>query len=151
MYLLESGIPFKSITVMVQKEVADRLCAPAGSPLYGAVTASVSYYGHAHKLFNVSAGNFMPAPKVDSAVVRIDLYDKPIVDCDFKTLMRVIKGAFGQRRKTLVNALAGEFSHISKENIAKAIVNSGFNADIRGEKLSLEDFAKVANALFAMR
>lgn len=147
MHLLESGIPFKSITVMVQKEVADRLCAPAGSPLYGAVTASVSYYGKATRLFVVSAGNFMPAPKVDSAVVRIDLYEKPPVDCNFKTIMRVIRGAFLQRRKTLVNALASEFSHVSKENISKAIVNSGFSADIRGEKLSLSDFAKVANAL----
>ena len=151
MYLLESGIPFKSITIMVQKEVADRLCAPAGSSLYGAVTASVSYYGKASRLFVVTAGNFMPAPKVDSAVVRIDLYDNPPVDADFKTLMRVIRGAFLQRRKTLVNALASEFSHISKENIGKAIVSCGLSADIRGEKLSLDDFAKVANALSDLR
>ena len=93
----------------------------------------------------------MPAPKVDSAVVRIDLYDTPLVDADFKTLMRVIRGAFLQRRKTLVNALASEFSHISKENIGKAVVSCGFSADIRGEKLSLDDFAKVANALDDMR
>jgi len=151
MYLLESEIKFKSITVMVQKEVADRLCAPAGSSLYGAITASLSYYGKASRLFVVSAGNFMPAPKVDSAFVRIDLYDAPPVDADFKTLMRVIRGAFLQRRKTLVNALASEFSHISKENIGKAIVNCGFSADIRGEKLSLDDFAKVANALNELR
>ena len=118
MYLLESGIPFRSITVMVQKEVADRLCAPAGSPLYGAVTASVSYYGKAKRLFVVNAGNFMPAPKVDSAVVRIDLFKTPPVECDFKTLMRVIKGAFGKRRKTLLNALSTEFSHVSKDNMA---------------------------------
>ena len=151
MYLLESGVKFKSITIMVQKEVADRLTAPAGSSLYGAITASLSYYGKASRLFVVSAGNFMPAPKVDSAVVRIDLYDTPPVDADFKTLMRVIRGAFLQRRKTLVNALASEFSHISKDNIGKAIVSCGFSADIRGEKLSLDDFAKVANALNDIR
>ena len=151
MYLLESGVKFKSITVMVQKEVADRLTAPAGSSLYGAITASLSYYGKATRLFVVSAGNFMPAPKVDSAVVRIDLFDTPPVDANFKTLMRVIRGAFLQRRKTLVNALASEFSHISKENIGKAIVSCGLSADIRGEKLSLDDFAKVANALDDMR
>lgn len=151
MYLLESEIKFKSITVMVQKEVADRLSAPAGSSLYGAITASLSYYGKVSRLFVVSAGNFMPAPKVDSAVVRIDLFDKPPVDADFKTLMRVIRGAFLQRRKTLVNSLASEFSHISKENIGKAIASCGFSADIRGEKLSLDDFAKVANALYNLR
>ena len=89
----------------------------------------------------------MPAPKVDSAVVRIDLYDTPPVDCDFRTIMRVIRGAFGQRRKTLVNALSSEFSHISKENIAKAVQAAGFDPNVRGEKLSLEDFSKVANAL----
>jgi 16S rRNA (adenine1518-N6/adenine1519-N6)-dimethyltransferase len=151
MYLLESGIPFRSITVMVQKEVADRLCAPAGSPMYGAVTASVSYYGKAKRLFVVNAGNFMPAPKVDSAVVRIDLFKTPPVECDFKTLMRVIKGAFGQRRKTLLNALSTEFSHVSKDNMAKAIENAGFSVNIRGEKLSLEDFSKVANAILDLR
>ncbi|MEE1356093.1 MAG: 16S rRNA (adenine(1518)-N(6)/adenine(1519)-N(6))-dimethyltransferase RsmA [Clostridia bacterium] len=148
MYLLESGIKFESITVMVQNEVASRLCAKAGSSDYGAITAVLKYYGQAEKLFTVPAGCFMPMPKVNSAVVRITPYSEPVyAPKDEKLFFRVIKAAFGQRRKTLVNALSHEFSHIGKEDIAKTIVDCGFDVNIRGEKLDCGDFCRLADAI----
>lgn len=151
MALAESGAGFESITVMIQKEVVTRLCSQPGKGDYGAITAALSYYGKCHKLFDVSAGNFIPKPKVDSAVMRIDLYDTPPVDCNRETLMRVIRGAFSQRRKTLVNSLGSEFSHLNKEEITELVTSCGFAADIRGEKLSLEDFALLADTLDSRR
>lgn len=152
MFLLESGIPFESITVMVQKEVADRLTAAAGSPLYGAVTASVSYYGQAKKLMNVSAGNFIPAPKVDSAVVQITLYkEPPIVTADTDLFFETIRAAFGQRRKTLVNALSSAFPTLAKADIADAVVSCGFDPNVRGEKLNIVDFAKIADGIYRLK
>ena len=104
MRLLESGLPFSCITVMVQAEVADRLCARAGSKDYGAITAVLNYYGAAEKLFRVPAGNFMPAPKVDSAVVRIRLWqEKPVRPADEKLFFDTIRLAFEQRRKTRIS------------------------------------------------
>ena len=147
MLLLESRLPFKKMTFMVQKEVADRLCAGPQSSDYGAVTASVSYYGEVRKLFNVSAGNFMPAPKVDSAVIQISLYEKPPVDVsDEKMFFSVIKAAFEQRRKTLVNALNGKVG-ITKEQIANAITGIGLDINIRGERLGIEEFARLADEI----
>ena len=152
MFLLESGIAFESITVMVQKEVADRLTAAAGSPLYGAVTASVSYYGQAKKLMNVSAGNFIPAPKVDSAVVQITLYkEPPIVTADTDLFFETIRAAFGQRRKTLVNALSSAFPMLAKADIADAVVSCGFDPNVRGEKLNIVDFAKIADGIYRLK
>ncbi len=148
MALLESGIPFRSITVMVQKEVADRLTSSAGDDDYGAITAAISYYGKAKRLFTVRAGNFMPAPRVDSAVLRIDLYEKPPVSCDREKLMKVIRSAFGQRRKTLVNALTSAMPEYGKEKIVKAVTECGFSETVRGEKLTLADFAKITDAIF---
>ena len=148
MRLLESRIAFDSITVMVQAEVASRLAADPGTADYGAITASLNYYGSPRKLFTVSAGNFMPAPKVNSAVVRIDLYkEKPIVPKDEKTFFAVIKAAFGQRRKTLVNALQTGFPQKTKEELANAVTACGFDERIRGEKLSTADFAALADKL----
>ena len=148
MSLVECGYPFDSITVMVQAEVASRLAAKAGSSDYGAITASLRYYGEVEKLFTVSAGNFMPAPKVNSAVVRLDLYkDKPVKPRDEKAFFSVIKAAFGQRRKTLVNALQTGFSNLSKEEITEAVTSLGFDERIRGEKLSTADFAALADKL----
>ena len=145
MALVESRLPFESITVMIQKEVAARLAADAGDPDYGAVTASLAYYGSVERLFNVPAGCFVPAPKVDSTVIRINLYKAPPVSVrDEQTLFRVIRGAFAQRRKTLANSLRTEFP---KELIPGAIAAAGLPADIRGERLSLEDFARLADAL----
>lgn len=148
MYLLESGCKINYITVMVQKEVAQRLCAKAGTEDYGAITAVLSYYGEAKRLFNVSAGSFMPAPKVDSAVVRIKMYEEPVISVnDEKMLFRVIRGAFAQRRKTMLNSLSSEFSEIPREQLSKIIVSSGFKADIRGERLSVSDFALIADRI----
>lgn len=147
MKLLESRLPFKSITVMVQKEVATRLTACAGSETYGALTAAVSYYATVKKLFDVPAGCFMPKPKVDSAVVKLSLYEMPPVDCNEETLFKVIKGAFAQRRKTLVNSLSTVISHIPKSALAEIIVSCGYPETVRGETIDLVGYAKIANAI----
>lgn len=152
MYLLESGVKFSTITVMVQNEVAARLSAKAGSSDYGAITAVLGYYGSVKKLFKVSAGCFVPAPKVDSAVVRIDLYDKcPYEIKDEKLFRNCIKAAFEMRRKTLENALSAMLGGFSKEQVASAIAECGFDPKIRGERLSCEDFARLSNALFEIK
>ncbi|MBR2986759.1 MAG: 16S rRNA (adenine(1518)-N(6)/adenine(1519)-N(6))-dimethyltransferase RsmA [Clostridia bacterium] len=151
MKLLESKAPFKSITVMVQKEVAARLSAPAGSETYGALTASVSYYASVKKLFDVPAGCFMPKPKVDSAVVKLSLYEKPPVDCNEATLFKVIRGAFAQRRKTLVNSLSTVISHIPKSTLAEIIVSCGYPATTRGETLDIQALSQIANAIDGYR
>jgi len=148
MRLVECGYPFDSITVMVQAEVASRLAAAPGSADYGAITASLCYYGMPQKLFTVSAGNFMPAPKVNSAVVRIDLYkEKPVQPQSEEVFFKVIKAAFGQRRKTLSNALSTGFPNLEKEKIIEAITACGFDERIRGERLSTADFAALADRL----
>ena len=149
MKLLECGLPFDYITIMIQSEVADRLCARAGSGDYGAITAVLAYYGVAEKLFTVSAGNFMPAPKVNSTVVRIKLHkNKPYTPKDEKTMFRTIKGAFEQRRKTLPNALAAAFGELSKDEITDAIVACGYKPDIRGERLDISEFVELSDKLF---
>lgn len=151
MRLLESGLPFDDITVMIQAEVADRLCAAAGSKAYGAITAVLNYYGTAQKLFRVRADRFMPAPKVDSTVVRIRLHkQKPYVPADEATLFRTIRAAFEQRRKTLPNALCSVFGELSKEQITEAVVQEcGLPADIRGERLDIAAFVKLSDVLYA--
>ena len=148
MYLLESGVKFSSITVMVQNEVASRLVAPAGSSDYGAITAVLGFYGEARKLFKVSAGSFMPAPKVDSAVVKIDLYASPkYFPKDERFFRNVIKAAFEMRRKTLVNAINAKFPHIEKGRIVNVLLQIGFSETVRGEKLSTENFVELSNLL----
>lgn len=149
MKLLESRIPFESITVMIQKEVAVRLCAPPGDGEYGAITAVIGYYGSCERLFTVPAGCFVPAPKVDSAVVRITLHKAPpvsVVSEDF--LFKAIRGGFAQRRKTLANSLMTEFSDIGREAVNEAILAVGLEPSIRGERLSLENFAALADELY---
>ena len=151
MRLLECGYPFDSITVMVQREVADRLCAAPGSADYGAITASLCYYGAPKKLFTVTAGNFMPAPKVDSAVVRIDLWrDKPVKSQSPELFFKVIRAAFGQRRKTLTNALSTAFPELPKDALTAAVTSCGHDARIRGERLSTAEFAALADALLPL-
>ncbi len=148
MRLLESGVPFRGITVMVQNEVASRLCAKAGTSDYGAITAVLGYYGSVRRLFKVPAGCFMPAPKVDSAVIRIDLFaEKPFLPKDEALFFRLIHGAFEMRRKTLVNALSSKLPEYRKEKIAAAIISLGFDPNVRGEKLSTEDFCRLSDAL----
>lgn len=149
MKLLESKLPFESITIMIQSEVADRLCASAGKSEYGAITASVAYYGSAERLFKVSAGNFLPQPKVDSAVVKITLYDeKPNLPKSEDILFRTIRAAFEQRRKTLSNALSSGFPELSKDRITEIIEELGHRADIRGERLDIADFTALSDAIF---
>lgn len=142
MRLLESGVVFSKITVMVQKEVADRLCAKAGSSEYGAVTAAVAYYGKVQRLFRVSAGSFLPAPKVDSAVIQITPYSIPPVCVDSRErLFRIVRAAFAQRRKTLLNALCAAFDEFDREGLSEIISACGFDPRTRGETLSIADFA----------
>ncbi|MBQ9782987.1 MAG: 16S rRNA (adenine(1518)-N(6)/adenine(1519)-N(6))-dimethyltransferase RsmA [Clostridia bacterium] len=149
MKLLESGLPFEYITIMIQSEVADRLCAKPGGKDCGAITAVLNYYGQPEKLFKVSAGNFIPAPKVDSSVVRIRLYrDKPCKPKDEATLFRTIRAAFEQRRKTLPNALSAVFGELSKEEITACITDCGHSPDVRGEKLSIEEFTALSDTLW---
>ena len=151
MRLLESGVKFSTITVMVQNEVAARLAAKPGSSDYGAITAVLGYYGQTRKLFKVSAGSFIPAPKVDSAVVRIDLYKEPRYDIADERLFRnLIKAAFEMRRKTLQNAISAKFGQYTKEQIIEAIVRIGHDEKVRGERLSTEDFANLSNILSSL-
>ena len=149
MKLLESRFPFEYITVMVQSEVADRLCAKAGSKAYGAITASIAYYGEAERLFVVPAQDFMPAPKVNSAVVRIRLYgdQKPNVPQNEELFFRTVRVAFEQRRKTLANALSAGFGELTKERIMEIIAECGHPADIRGERLDVRQFVELSDAL----
>lgn len=152
MELLESNLPFEYITIMIQSEVADRLCAKAGSKEYGAITAVVNYYGEAEKLFKVSAGNFIPAPKVDSTVVRIRLHkQKPYVPKDEETLFRTIRAAFEQRRKTLPNALSAGFQDIPKDVLTTIVESCGHRADIRGERLDIAQFVALSDCIYAVR
>lgn len=151
MLLLESGLPIKKMTFMVQKEVADRLTSDSNNGDYGAVTAVVSYYGSVAKLFNVGAGNFMPAPKVDSAVIQISIYDEPPVTVnDEKLFFKLIKAAFEQRRKTLVNALNGKMG-LSKEELTEAVVSVKGDPNVRGERLDISDFARLADVIKDMQ
>ena len=137
---------FTSLTVMVQKEVADRLCATEKDSEYGAITASLNYYGKVKKLFTVAPGNFLPAPSVTSAVIRIELYESnPYTVKSEKMLFDTISGAFAQRRKTMLNSLASTMSFVSKERIGQIINEIGFDTNIRGEKLSISDFCALAD------
>ena len=149
MKLLESGLPFEYITIMIQSEVADRLCATPGDKNCGAITSVLGYYGSPEKLFKVSAGNFIPAPKVDSSVVRIKLHkDKPCKPLDEHTFFRTIRAAFEQRRKTLPNALSAVFSELSKEEITEIISLCGHDVNIRGEKLGVSEFTALSDMLY---
>lgn len=148
MRLLETNGLFESVTVMIQKEVADRLASAPGTAEYGAITASCSYYAEIEKVFNVSPANFIPPPKVTSSVIRMNIHKEPPVDVkDEENLFRVIRGAFAKRRKTLSNSLSGETSKHTKAEIEVVLVSLGYRADVRGETLGLSDFAKISDAL----
>ena len=145
--LLSSGL-FSSVTVMVQREVADRICAEPKTADYGAFTLFCRYKAECRKLFNVPSSCFEPRPKVESAVVRMDMHEKPPVSIDEKALFRVIRAAFNQRRKTLANALSSGLSELDKEKIKAAIEKAGLSPTARGEELSLEKFAALTQSLF---
>ncbi len=149
MKLLEGEYGFKTITVMVQKEVADRYCAKAGDDNYGAITAVINYYASVKRLFTVKAGSFDPKPKVDSAVIRFDVYKEPLVHPIDKTvLFNVIKAAFAQRRKTLVNSLSSFFGNdLTKNQISEIIQAAGFSETVRGEQLDIFAFSKIADLI----
>lgn len=143
-YLLESGLSFESITVMVQKEVAQRFCAERGSKDYGAITLFLNYYTKPKMLFSVGAGNFLPKPRVDSAVLRLQAIQPP-VDTPPEELFRLIRAAFSMRRKTLQNTLAS--AGISKERTAAALEALNLPATTRGEELGLAEYAALAREL----
>jgi 16S rRNA (adenine1518-N6/adenine1519-N6)-dimethyltransferase len=148
MGLFESHVPLDSITVMVQKEVAARMKAGPGSKDYGALSLAVQYYAEPYIVANVPRNCFMPRPNVDSVVIRLSRYDRPPVSVqDEKLMFSLIRAAFEQRRKTLVNALAGSARlSISKEEAAAAIRKAGLPEMVRGEALELDQFARLADA-----
>ena len=151
MKLLECGCPrLRSVTVMIQTEVADRLVSKAGSAEYGAITAAVAYYGQAKKLFSVSPGSFLPAPKVSSTVIKIDIYpenERPLRPKNEKLMFRIISAAFGQRRKTLPNALSAGVPGLDKEKLLCALTDMGLDPRVRGEALSVSQFAELSDRL----
>lgn len=147
MRLLESKLPLKRIVVMVQKEAADRLCAEVGSRESGAVTVAVNRYSVPRKLFTVSRGSFMPEPKVDSAVIELEIQEKPEFEgVDEKLFFSVVKAAFAQRRKTFVNAVSSG-TNIDKESIYKALEETGLPLTVRGEKLTMENLTDICRHL----
>ena len=146
MNLLESRLPISSLTVMVQKEAAQRICAMPGSREVGAVSIAVRYYCEPKVLFQVSRGSFMPAPDVDSTVIRLDIRKQPTVDVKEEDFFRVVKAAFSQRRKTLSNTLSSGLS-MNKTQIAELLERAGVASNLRAEQLSMQQFADIANAL----
>lgn len=143
MKLLEERLDIESITVMVQKEVADRLVDVPGGKNSGAITYAINYYTNPEKVIDVPSTSFMPAPEVNSSVIKLTILDEPAVKVENEELLfKIIKLAFMQKRKTLLNGLTNGNLE-SKEKIEKMLVDLGFDLKIRGEKLSLEDFAKI--------
>ena len=147
MKLLEEKGGFESITVMIQKEVADRLCETPGGKLSGAITYSVYYYAEATEVLKVPNHSFIPAPEVDSEVINLKIRKKPPVQVDEKKLFKIIKYAFMQRRKTLTNALSKCDLFKDKEQLKIILNELGINEKVRGEELTLQDFANIANKL----
>nr|MCR4717169.1 16S rRNA (adenine(1518)-N(6)/adenine(1519)-N(6))-dimethyltransferase RsmA [Lachnospiraceae bacterium] len=149
MTLLEERLPLELITVMVQKEVALRMQAEPGSKDYGALSLAVQYYADPYIAANVPPNCFMPRPNVGSAVIRLKLHDKPPVKVDDEELMfKLIRASFNQRRKTLQNGIANDANlNFSKDDVANALESIGLSPTIRGEKLTLNDFANLTNAI----
>ena len=146
MKLLEDKLKIKSITVMVQKEVGERICAMHKDKEYGAITVSVQYYSEPQIIIDVPKENFLPAPEVDSCVIRLDMREKPLVSLkDEKLFFRLVKGAFTQRRKTINNSLT--CSGKSKEEIIAALNKLGIDSKLRAENLSIQQYADIANTL----
>lgn len=150
MGLFEQHVPLLSITIMVQKEVADRMQVGPGTKDYGALSLAVQYYANPEIVANVPPNCFIPRPNVGSAVIRLTRYEEPPVQVkDEQKLFAIIRASFNQRRKTLVNGLgnAGNLG-VSKEQVAEALERMGLSATVRGEALSLEEFAELTNQLF---
>lgn len=149
MGLFENGVPLDNLTVMVQKEVADRMKVGPGTKDYGALSLAVQYYAKPYVVANVPCNCFMPRPKIDSAVIRLTRHTEPPVKVhDEKLMFTIIHAAFNQRRKTLVNGLNNSGNlNFTKEEITTALEKCGLSPDIRGEKLTLEQFAQLSNFL----
>lgn len=149
MNMLEQKLPISSMTVMIQKEVAERMAAKPSTKNYGSLTLAVEYYSEVYLVANVPRNCFMPRPNVDSAVIRLDILNEPPVDVKNEALMfKIIKAAFGQRRKTLVNCLYNLSGlRFTKEEYAEILKKINIQSDIRGENLSLAQFSELANAL----
>ena len=148
MHLLESGAKLRSITVMVQKEAAERLCAEIGTREAGAITAAVRLRGHAEQLFEVPRDSFYPSPKVDSAVIRITPYDTPVCsEQELQQVLKMVKAGFGQRRKTAVNALSAGLS-LPKEQVTAALGECGLSTNVRFEQLDLDTLLRLSSHLF---
>lgn len=146
---LENEIPVKSLTVMVQKEVAERMAASPGGKDYGALSAVVQFYTQPKLICRAEPHCFMPQPKVESVVIRLSVLESPrVCVSDKKFMFNIIKSAFGQRRKTLLNALSkSPYIQLEKDKVAAAIEGIGLDVNIRGERLSLEEFAKLSEQL----
>ena len=148
--LLESRA-FEAVTVMVQKEVAQRICAPAGKSDYGAFSVFCQYYAMPELLFDVPPSCFIPQPKVTSSVLKLTMRTEPPCPiADEKLFFRVVKASFAQRRKTLLNALSSGFGEFSKQQLSCAIEAAGFSPTVRGETLDIPGFAKICDALLAL-
>lgn len=139
---------FETVTVMVQKEVAQRICAQPGTEAYGAFTVFCQYHAQPEILFDVPAGCFIPQPKVTSAVLHLNIRTEPVCAVkDEKMFFRVVRASFAQRRKTLVNGLSAAFGNLGKAQLSEILVQCGFAPNVRGETLSIEDFARISDAI----
>ena len=151
MRVLESRLPVSAMTVMVQKEAADRICARPGTRDCGAISCAVSYYSEPKLLFKVGRGSFLPSPNVDSAVIRLDV--KPLSDrsSEWERLMfRIIRAAFSQRRKQIANPLSGEL-HIQKAELSELMQSCGIKPTARAEELTLEDFGRLTDCVASFK
>lgn len=148
MGLFESHVPLDSITIMVQKEVADRMQCGPGTKDYGALSLAVQFYAKPKVVLNVPASCFMPRPNVDSAVIRLERFKTPPVDvCDEHLMFKIIRASFNQRRKTMLNSVGNAGIGITKESLSTALEKMGLPLTIRGEALTLEQFANLSNLL----
>jgi 16S rRNA (adenine1518-N6/adenine1519-N6)-dimethyltransferase len=146
MHLLESGLPARQITVMIQREVAARFDAAPGSPDYGAVTVSADYYAQTARHFDVPPEAFMPAPKVTSTVISFSPIAPPVTPQNTEKMFRIIKAAFAQRRKTLINTVSNTMG-INKEILKEALTKADLPLTARGEELTMEQLCSLANVL----
>ena len=153
MALFESHVPLKSVTIMVQKEVADRMKVGPGTKDYGALSLAVQYYANPEIIARVPAACFMPKPNVDSTVIRLTRYERPPVEAlDEEWLFAVIRASFNQRRKTLANGLANAGNiGVNRQRVEDVLAQMGLPASIRGEALTLEQFNELSNRLYEMR
>lgn len=152
MELLEGGYPVDSITIMVQKEVAERMQAGPGSKDYGALSLAVQYYTHPQLLFKVPPSCFMPQPKVESAVIRMDRKEKMLPEAQERLMFQLIRAAFNQRRKTLMNAVTKSGAGgVTKEELSSALNHLGLQETVRGEALKPEEFTALAGEILKGR